>query len=175
MSQITQWPGARRVLACALLAVVVLPPVAACQSSSPRADGHAGSPSPSARTDTTGTTGSTGVAAGTYVTGAKITDNACARVISAIGYLDPLLLPSGEEKRQRYDDAVRGRFGYVAGTIAEYGSRLPDQAREAARQVGEISETMSSASTEDDRRPGLMRDYRKASQAIATACATQPS
>jgi len=104
------------------------------------------------------------------VTGVKGVEDPCARVISAMGYLDALLVPEGEERRQRFESAVRGRFGYLAGTIAEYGHRLPMAARLAADEIGAISREMANARTERARRLDLLRDYRDAAREITAAC-----
>lgn len=145
-----------RAVAAALAAGALLAAVPGCQSAPSR-------PSPSSGAATT-------PPAGTFVTGAKATDDPCARVISAMGYLDALLVPEGEERRQRFEDAVRGRFGYLAGTIAEYGRRLPPAARPAADEIGGVSREMANARTERARRPGLLRDYRRAAHELTAAC-----
>jgi len=138
-------------LAAVLAAGTALAAVTGCQSAPPR-------PSPGATATPP---------AGTYVTGAKSTDDPCARVISAIGYLDALLVPDGEDLS---GDAVRGRFGYLAGTIAEYGRRLPEAARPAAREIGAVSQEMAPARTARARRVALLRDYRRASRELTAAC-----
>lgn len=158
--------GPRRALTAALIAVAALPVAGACQASPAPERPPQASPAPETARQAAG---------GTYVTGAKATDDPCARVVSAIGYLDPLLLPEGEEERQGYDDAVRGRFGYLVGTIREYGARLPGAARDAAREAGDVAQTLSDSRTEDRIRPGLLRDYRAAARGVAAGCAARPS
>lgn len=65
---------------------------------------------------------------------------------------------------------MRGRFGYLAGTVAEYGRRLPAAAHAAADEIGGISDEMANARTGRARRTGLLRDYRRASRALTAAC-----
>ncbi|WP_327045191.1 hypothetical protein OG320_26225 [Microbispora sp. NBC_01189] len=105
-----------------------------------------------------------------YVTGAKAGDDPCARVVSAIGYLGLSLLPAGQEEAQHWDGDVRGRFGYLRGTMAMYGPRLPAPAAPAVAAVDGLAGTLSLARTADSRRPRLLREYRTASAAVLTAC-----
>ncbi|WP_203880488.1 hypothetical protein [Planotetraspora kaengkrachanensis] len=105
-----------------------------------------------------------------YVTGARPGDDACARVVSAIGYLELSLLPAGQEDAQRYDGDVRGRFGYVRGTLAMYGPHLPASLAGPAATIEEVGTPLSTADTDPARRPALLREYRDASQVITSTC-----
>lgn len=113
---------------------------------------------------------SPGTAGAVYVTGAKTGDDPCTRVVSAIGYLGLSLLPAGREEAQHWDGDLRGRFGYLRGTLAMYGSRLPGPASDAATAIDDVAETLSRADTADSRRPDLLRRYRTASAAVLAAC-----
>ncbi|MEU8195971.1 hypothetical protein AB0C10_19510 [Microbispora amethystogenes] len=108
--------------------------------------------------------------AAVYVTGAKTGDDPCARVASAIGYLGLSLLPAGQEEAQHWDGDVRGRFGYLRGTLAMYGPGLPAPAAPAVAVIDDLAGTLSLARTADSRRPRLLREYRTASAAVLTAC-----
>lgn len=158
MSRMTRIP-----LRTALVVSAVAVGLSACQSppSEPRA--------------LSGAVSSTGTASGktsgaVYVTGAKTGDDPCARVVSAIGYLGLSLLPAGQEEAQHWDGDVRGRFGYLRGTLAMYGPHLPASASAAVATVDGLAETLSRADTADSRRTDLLRRYRKASAAVLTAC-----
>ncbi|WP_182877147.1 hypothetical protein [Microbispora sp. H10670] len=115
-------------------------------------------------------TASPDAAGAVYVTGAESGDDPCARVVSAVGYLGLSLLPPGQEEAQHWDGDVRGRFGYLRGTLAMYGPRLPAPAAPAVRAVDRLARTLSLARTEDSRRPRLLREYRTASAAVLAAC-----
>ncbi|HEY9521706.1 MAG TPA: hypothetical protein VIR33_00590 [Thermopolyspora sp.] len=167
----------RRVLAASILAGFALPAIAACQSSS-SAPGPAGTdamPHKASITASGTRTSVVPVSGGTYVTGAKITDNACARVVSAIGYLEFLLVPRGQEVRQGYPDDVRGRFGYLHGTLDMYGDRLPTAVTGTATTVNRLARTLSAVDTKPAARPGLLRGYRENSDAIIATCERTPS
>ncbi len=154
-----------RTLALSVLAVAVFPAVAACQGTPPT---PVASATGSAAETTT-------VSGATYVTGAKVSDDACARVVSAIGYLDPLLLPPGQEDRQKYSEAVRGRFGYLRGTLDMYAARLPSSLAGPAETMTRISGTLANSATRSSLRPGLLREYREAATATVSACGRTPA
>lgn len=105
-----------------------------------------------------------------YVTGAKADDDPCARVVSAIGYLGLSLLPAGQEEAQHWDGDVRGRFGYLRGTLAMYGPHLPASASASVSAIDGVAATLSRADTAGSERTDLLRRYRKASAAVLTAC-----
>jgi hypothetical protein len=108
--------------------------LSACQSPSPEPTTPVGAaPSTAVSTAVSAASSATGTVGGAvYVTGAKAGDDPCARVVSAIGYLGLSLLPAGQEKAQHWDGDVRGRFGYLRGTLAMYGPHLPASASAAA-------------------------------------------
>jgi hypothetical protein len=162
-------PVGRRALALSALAAAVLPAMAACQGS-PSASGPVASASGSASG-----THTTTVSGATYVTGAKVTDDACARVVSAIGYLDPLLLPPGQEDRQKYSEAVRGRFGYLRGTLDMYAPHLPSSLAAPAATMSRVSGTLADSATDSSARPALLREYREAATTTVDSCGRTPA
>lgn len=164
-----RWSYGRRALALSVLAAAVLPAVAACQGAP-----SAGGPVASASGSASGTRTTT-VSGATYVTGAKVSDDACARVVSAIGYLDPLLLPPGQEDRQKYSEAVRGRFGYLRGTLDMYAPHLPLSLAEPAAAMSRVSGTLADSATESSARPALLREYREAATTTMDACGRTPA
>lgn len=145
-------------------ALVVTAVTAACLSGceSARLDVAGGTP--------TGVTASPDTGGAVYVTGAEAGDDPCTRVASAIGYLGLSLLPPGQEKAQHWDGDVRGRFGYLRGTLEMYGPHLPASASSATTTIDEVAEVLSRADTAGSRRPGLLREYRRASAAVLAAC-----
>ncbi|WP_182904755.1 hypothetical protein [Microbispora sp. H13382] len=152
----------RTPLRAALVVAALAAGLSACQapSSGPRTS-PASPDSPAASPAATGAI---------YVTGAKAGDDPCARVVSAIGYLGLSLLPPGQEEAQHWDGDVRGRFGYLRGTLEMYGPRLPAPAKDAVAAVDGVARTLSRAGTAASRRPGLLRRYRAASAAVLAAC-----
>jgi hypothetical protein len=145
--------------ASALMALTIV--LSACQSPPHDTPGGSGS-----STATSGASADRAV----YVTGAGPDDDACTRVVSAIGYLELSLLPSGQEDAQRYDGDVRGRFGYVRGTLAMYGPHLPASLAGPVATIEEVGTPLSTAATAPSTRPALLREYRKASRTITSAC-----
>ncbi|MEU8171970.1 hypothetical protein AB0C14_03780 [Microbispora hainanensis] len=137
--------------------------LSACQSASPEPEASSGSVS-SLGTASGKTTGAV------YVTGAKADEDPCARVVSAIGYLGLSLRPAGQEEAQHWDGDVRGRFGYLRGTLAMYGPHLPASASASVATIDGLADTLSRADTAGSRRTDLLRRYRKASDAVLTAC-----
>ncbi|MBO3745357.1 hypothetical protein J5X84_04690 [Streptosporangiaceae bacterium NEAU-GS5] len=105
-----------------------------------------------------------------YVTGARSDDNACTRVVSAIGYIELDLLPAGQEDVQPFDTNLRGRFGYLEGTIAMYGAHLPDTLKPATDTMNRIAHILSSPATTPGSRPGYLREYRRASGKVTKTC-----
>ncbi|MEU8055045.1 hypothetical protein [Microbispora bryophytorum] len=166
----------RTPLRTALVVSALAVGLSACQSPSPRPSASpaaVSSASTASGTTASGTTASGTTASGTtsgavYVTGAKAGDDPCARVVSAIGYLELSLLPAGQEDTQHWDGDVRGRFGYLRGALAMYGPHLPASAPVAT--VDGLAETLSRADTAGSRRTELLRRYRKASAAVLSAC-----
>ncbi|OPG11441.1 hypothetical protein [Microbispora sp. GKU 823] len=158
-----------------LRAALVVPALAiglsACQSPSPDPTTSAGAVSSTVSSAVSSAGAASGKTSGAvYVTGAKAGDDPCARVVSAIGYLGLSLLPAGQEEAQHWDGDVRGRFGYLRGTLEMYGPRLPASASAAVATIDGVAETLSRADTAGSRRPDLLRRYRKASAAVLTAC-----
>ncbi|MEN3537785.1 hypothetical protein AAH991_21915 [Microbispora sp. ZYX-F-249] len=149
----------RTPLRAALVVAALAAGLSACQA-----------PSPGPRTSPAPPTASPATTGAIYVTGAKAGDDPCARVVSAIGYLGLSLLPPGREEAQHWDGDVRGRFGYLRGTLEMYGPRLPAAAADAVAAVDGVAETLSRAGTAASRRPGLLRRYRAASAAVLAAC-----
>ncbi|WP_182897117.1 hypothetical protein [Microbispora sp. H10830] len=161
----------RTPLRMALVVSALAVGLSACQSPSPEPEAS----SSTASSTVSSTVSSLGTASGktsgaVYVTGAKAGDDPCARVVSAIGYLGLSLLPAGQEEAQHWDGDVRGRFGYLRGTLAMYGPHLPAPASAAVATVDGLAETLSRADTAGSRRADLLRRYRKASAAVLTAC-----
>ncbi|GIH45910.1 hypothetical protein [Microbispora rosea] len=154
----------RTPLRTALVASALAVGLSACQSPSPEPDASPGAAVSSMSTAYGKTSGAV------YVTGAKAGDDPCARVVSAIGYLGLSLLPAGQEDAQHWDGDVRGRFGYLRGTLAMYGPHLPASASAAVTTIDGLAETLSRAGTAGSRRTDLLRRYRKASAAVLTAC-----
>ncbi|WP_203970652.1 hypothetical protein [Planotetraspora silvatica] len=147
--------------ALAALTIVLSACLSACQSAP-----HGARTGSASSTATTGSSADRAV----YVTGAGPDDDACTRVVSAIGYLELSLLPAGQEDAQRYDGDVRGRFGYVRGTLAMYGPHLPASLAGPAATIEEVGTPLSTAGTDPSTRPALLREYRKASRSITSAC-----
>ncbi|MFD0660087.1 hypothetical protein [Thermocatellispora tengchongensis] len=108
---------------------------------------------------------------GTYVVGADPADDPCARVVSALGYVEPLLLPPGQEEEQRFDDAVRGRLAYVEGVLLEYGPRLPAGAKEGEAALRRTTRGLAPAATPREEQVRLLREYREAEKSVRDACA----
>ncbi|WP_030509997.1 hypothetical protein [Microbispora rosea] len=154
----------RTPLRTALVALALAVGLSACQSPSPEPDASPGAVVSSMSTAYGKTSGAV------YVTGAKAGDDPCARVVSAIGYLRLSLLPAGQEDAQHWDGDVRGRFGYLRGTLAMYGPHLPASASAAVTTIDGLAETLSRAGTAGSLRTDLLRRYRKASAAVLTAC-----
>ncbi|MEV1199880.1 hypothetical protein [Microbispora rosea] len=154
----------RTPLRTALVASALAVGLSACQSPSPEPDASPGAVVSSINTAYGKTSGAV------YVTGAKAGDDPCARVVSAIGYLGLSLLPAGQEDAQHWDGDVRGRFGYLRGTLAMYGPHLPASASAAVTTIDGLAETLSRAGTAGSLRTDLLRRYRKASAAVLTAC-----
>jgi hypothetical protein len=157
----------RTPLRTALVVSALAVGLSACQSPSPEPEASSGAVSSTASSMGTASGKTSGAV---YVTGAKAGDDPCARVVSAIGYLGLSLLPAGQEEAQHWDGDVRGRFGYLRGTLAMYGPHLPASASAAVATVDGLAETLSRADTADSRRTDLLRRYRKASAAVLTAC-----
>jgi hypothetical protein len=105
-----------------------------------------------------------------YVTGAKADDNACTRLVSAIGYIGLELLPAGQEDAQRFDSNLRGRFGYLEGVIAMYGPHLPATLRPASDTMTRVAHVLASPDTSPGSRPGYLREYRRASEKVTKTC-----
>ncbi|WP_169944987.1 hypothetical protein [Microbispora sp. H11081] len=150
---------ARTPLRVALVVAALAAGLSACQA-----------PSPGPRTPPASPTGSPASGGAVYVTGAKAGDDPCARVVSAIGYVGLTLLPPGQEEAQHWDGGVRGRFGYLRGTLEMYGPRLPASAADAVAAIDAVAQTLSLEATAAARRPGLVRRYRAASAAVLAAC-----
>jgi hypothetical protein len=154
----------RTTLGSALAVTALTIVLSACQSTP-----H-DTPARSSSSATTAGAGGASAGKAVYVTGAKPGDDACARVVSAIGYLELSLLPAGQEDAQRYDGDVRGRFGYVRGTLAMYGPHLPASLAGPAATIEEVGTPLSTAATDPSKRPALLREYRKASRTITSTC-----
>src|SRR4051812_27189298 len=105
-----------------------------------------------------------------YVTGARADDNACTRVVSAIGYIDIDLLPAGQEETQKFDSNLRGRFGYLEGIIVMYGVHLPGTVQTERASMTRVAHILSSPATTPGSRPGYLREYRRASGKVTQTC-----
>ncbi|GAA4040480.1 hypothetical protein GCM10022248_03470 [Nonomuraea soli] len=99
------------------------------------------------------------------------TDSPCARVVSAIGYAELMLSPKGQEEGQNFEPAVLGRIAETRGINAEFGGRLPAEARTAAAEVERTAAGLSIADTPHDRQVELLRQYRAATDEIRKHCA----
>lgn len=107
----------------------------------------------------------------------------CAQVVSAIGYADQVLRPRGQERSQRFDDAVRSRLAAVGGTIALELDDFPaPDVGTLARAVQPLAEQSGALIDEDD--PAAVRArlrtferYRDQAAALVARCrrATPPS
>ncbi|MCG5212485.1 hypothetical protein [Streptosporangium sp. KLBMP 9127] len=97
-------------------------------------------------------------------------DTPCARVVSALGFADLLLAPEGQERRQSFDDAVRGRLAYVEGVLLEYGSRLPPEVLPHEAELRRTTRGLAPAATPRGERIRLLKDYRTAAGAVRRAC-----
>jgi hypothetical protein len=160
------------VAAAALVVTAVAAPLSACQSPAagppPASSSHGTPPAATGGSSPSGT-----ISAGAdavYVTGARPDDGACPRVVSAIGYLGLSLLPEGQEDAQHWDGDVRGRFGYLRGTLQMYGPRLPASLSDETATIDRVAGVLTNAGTDPAIRPGLLREYRKASDAVTAAC-----
>ncbi|MDF5755965.1 hypothetical protein [Spongiactinospora sp. TRM90649] len=107
---------------------------------------------------------------GPYMVGADPADDPCARVVSAIGFADSVLEPAGEERRQNFDAAVRGRLAYVEGVVREYGPRLPERARRFEVPLRDATDGLSPAATPREEQLRLLKQYRSAAQGVRRTC-----
>lgn len=109
-------------------------------------------------------------ASSTSAAGSAAKEDGCARVISAIGWTEFMLVEPGRESEQDFESGVRGRLSYVDGTVKIFGEYLPSQAvapsRELQRQVRRI---VSVNATQAEKVDGL-KDYRRAVAAVERAC-----
>ncbi|WP_143590183.1 hypothetical protein [Thermoactinospora rubra] len=105
-----------------------------------------------------------------YSTGGNTSDSPCARVASAIGYAELMLVPPGQEERQNFEDAVISRIAEVNGITAEFADRLPAQAREPATQVRQAASALSKGDVPHDRQVRLLKQYRAATGRLQQAC-----
>ncbi|TQS22894.1 hypothetical protein [Microbispora hainanensis] len=132
-------------------AALALLTLAACGSPAPE---KAPPPSPVAR----------------YLVGADPSDDPCVRIVSAIGYAEPLLVPAGEEDTQEFSEGVRGRLAYVHGVVLEYGPRLPRELLPYESVLTTTTDRLSPAATPFDRQVRALKEYRAASAAVKKGC-----
>ncbi|GII54034.1 hypothetical protein Pth03_24230 [Planotetraspora thailandica] len=142
-------------LAALLPALFTLSVAVACSPAAPHAS--ASPPRPSTTT-------------AQYVVGADPRDDACARVVSAIGFAGPLLRPPGQENRQSFDEGVRGRLAYVEGVVSEYGPRLPAPLLPAQDTLRETTHGLAPSTTPLAEQIRLLKDYRSAADTIVDGC-----
>lgn len=99
-----------------------------------------------------------------------VKENGCARLLSAIGYADLVLLPAGREDEQSFDSAVRGRLAYVEGTVVLYREFLPPNARELAETLRQEVKRLVSAKTPRAEQVAALKDYRETVRQVVAAC-----
>jgi hypothetical protein len=94
----------------------------------------------------------------------------CARIISALGYADQVLLGAGREREQRFDEGVRGRLAYVAGTVEMFARAVPPAVTVHAAAVGRDAAAMTAASTPQAEQVERLLRYRADADALVNAC-----
>ncbi|WP_432932614.1 hypothetical protein ACQPZZ_15375 [Microbispora sp. CA-135349] len=105
-----------------------------------------------------------------FLVGADFGDDPCARIVSAIGYAEPLLVPAGEEDTQKFGEGVRGRLAYVHGVVLEYGPRLPRELLPYEPILVATTDRLSPAATPFDQQVGALKEYRTAAAAVKKGC-----
>ncbi|MFG1611644.1 hypothetical protein ACGFI3_02765 [Nonomuraea wenchangensis] len=105
-----------------------------------------------------------------YSTGGDPTDSPCARVVSAIGYVDLLLEPKGQEDRQRFEDAVIGRLAEARGITLQFGARLPASLKGDVAALESATAGLARNDVPRERQVTLLRQYRTAADRIVAGC-----
>ncbi|MEV0344239.1 hypothetical protein AB0H88_00635 [Nonomuraea sp. NPDC050680] len=108
--------------------------------------------------------------AGKYSTGGDPTDDPCARVVSAIGYVGLMLKPKGQENTQNFEDALLGRLAEARGITLQFGGRLPQSLGTAVRTVESTTAGLSRADVPRERQVALLTRYRIAADEIVAGC-----
>ncbi|MGH8869156.1 MAG: hypothetical protein ACRDYU_14335 [Actinomycetes bacterium] len=145
-------PRAHERLVRTLLALGFVAVPAACSGSDPQAEDAAQGAGPSATP-----------------TGSPREDG-CARVESAIGWTEFMLVPPGQEDEQDFFSGVRGRLAYVEGTVLQYGEFLPAPAVGPARQVKQQAHRIVDLDSNAHERVEGLRHYRAAVEDLEAAC-----
>jgi hypothetical protein len=109
-------------------------------------------------------------ATATATASAAPSEDGCARIVSAIGFADFVLLPSGREAEQSFDSAVRGRLAYVEGTVVLFGEYLPADLRDTAETLREAVKRLVAAKTPRAEQVAALKDYRQAAAELLAAC-----
>lgn len=99
----------------------------------------------------------------------------CIAVQSAVRYAEQLMVTYGQESRQNYEGALRGRISYVVGTIERVHDDLPGAARDEADRVHQLGiKAASVAAIRDPDRASLLYRYRTATRRFHVACGLAP-
>ena len=123
----------------------------------------------------TGCDSSTGTAVRTAGPGAAprasaTPEDACTRLVSAIGFAELRLVPRGKEDRQTFDGATRGQIAYVEGTIVLYGDKLPPPVRTDAEALRPTIRTLAHAEEPRAVRVKALKRFRADAAQLVTAC-----
>jgi hypothetical protein len=105
-----------------------------------------------------------------YSTGGDPADSPCTRVVSAIGYVNLMLRPKGQEDRQYFEDAVTGRLAELRGITLQFGDRLPESLQTAVEGIKAATAGLSRNDVPHERQVALLKQYRVAADEIVAGC-----
>lgn len=97
-------------------------------------------------------------------------EDGCARVVSAIGFAEFLLVPKGKENQQVFDDGARGRLAYVEGTVVLFGKYLPADLRGQGQTLARAAKRAADKKISQADRVEALREYRKTADELIAAC-----
>lgn len=123
-----------------------------------------------------GATGLVGISACesrvTPVPAPSAAEDGCARIVSAIGFVDPFLPTATAVPTAPLDEGLRGHLAYVEGTVVRFEDSVPAQAAGAAEELRAAAADLTAASVPLPQVPERLSRYRAAVSAAQEACAS---
>lgn len=101
-------------------------------------------------------------------------DDACTRLVSAIGYAELRLVPRGKEDEQKFEGSTRGQIAYVEGAIVMYGDDLPTGIRADARALRPTIRKLAEPDTPRPEQVKALKRFRAQAAELVTACGGRP-
>lgn len=102
-------------------------------------------------------------------------ERACARIVSAVGWADFMLVSPGHERNQDFRSGVRGRLAYVEGAVVQSGDDLPPRAVGPAQELRIQARRVVDTDASRAAQVAGLRAYHRAVRDLNDACDARTS